>query len=322
VKWINISNKTDGKVIVTGPSHCAWAYFFLYHIPMLSTLRKNNPDAIIVSGGYLSDWWYTKKYCDYYVGHPIDNNVRTMIGRNHETKNPTTNDLVELTKSQFGRVDSIISTDGDDRTTGRMYKQYLGILEKFPFKSDCTSNRIAIWGRWKPNCRRTINNGRKEHWDRTIEFLLNNGYDVSIMGSRGGSYASDRNDVKSFLDIDDMNRAEDTFKHLETCLCSLSNISAPAHFCQFIGHPLCIFNLSDREQTLMTDRNQFGTLTSFCVPKPWEHWTGPNPMRNHKYDDYKNIWEEHLLNFFDRVRTEPSYKTEISDTTFLKKYLG
>ncbi len=320
--WNDISGRTEGKVIVTGPSHCAWAYFFLYHTPFLAKIREENPDAIIVGGGYESDWWYARGLCDYYVGHPIDNKIKTLVGRQPGTTNPMTADLVELAKEKLGRVDSIISVDGDDLQTAALYRNHFDVtIKRPPYKHDPTSNRIAIWGRHKPNSARTIYNCKPEHWDRTIDYLINKGFDVSIMGAKGGCYESQRCDVESMLDLPEQTRAQQTFEHLEGCLCSLSDLNASAYVCMYLGHPVCIFNAQYREIGAIPVRNVFNTLTTCGNPWDWPDWRGPNPAHAAEYDDYKDVWETAIDDMIKRARTEKVCELDEVNMGFMAKYV-
>lgn len=321
--WTDLTGRKEGRIIATGPANCAWAFFFLYHIPLLTKLRQDNPDAIIVTGGFFSDWWYAQDLCDYYVGYPIDNKVATLTGRPAGAVSPTTSDVVELVKQKLGRApDEVISLDGSHRDVGRIYAQHFDVMVKRPpLKHNPDSNRIAIWGRYKPGCERTIYNCVPEHWDRTIDYLISKGYDVSVMGAKGGSYESKRPDVISLLNEPEEWRAKVTFDHLEECLCSLSDLNASGIVCLFLGHPTCFFNAQYREMGIIPVRNPFKTIVHFGNPWEWPDWRGPNPAHTAKYDEYKDVWENAIDEIIKRSRTEKHCELDEVNMSYMSKYL-
>jgi len=304
MEWINITDKKEGKVILVGPFVGGWAYFFLAYYPMIHRIRQDNPDAIIVASGYLSDWWYLKDVADYYVGFEIDNAAERRLGRNPTINDPSTDMIIAFAIHNNIKPAYVYFLDGDDEITAHTYGENTTVIPRIPYTHDGKSNIISVWGRNK-SAGRLVNNGSNEHWDRTIEYLLSKEFEVVVMGATGGSYTNSK--VYDMTGLPENDRARLTTEKMSECLCSLHDCSSSANYTQFIGNPTMIFNIDPRNAVLFRRRNLFETLTEFYCPRKWDKWTGPNPMIGVPYDDYGAEWEKAIDRFIASAKTETPY---------------
>ena len=317
MKWISMTRKTDGDVICIGPFVGGWAYFFFCYLPFVKRIREEHPDAILVASGYLSDWWYLLKYCDYYVGFDIDMSATRTIGRNETVNDPTTADIVKMTTERLSLPTKVYNMDGDDAAHNHIYRTFNRDVEKIHCAHDHKSNTIAVWGRRKPGGR-VSNNGSSEHWDRTVEYLISKGFDVKVFGTKTGNYRPTNDEAQDLTGYTEMERAQKTAGEMAKCLCSLHDCSSSANYSQFVGNPTLIFNCNPRDEVLFQRRNLFGTMTAFCNPKSWGDgelsWKGPNPMIDVPYDDYASMWEKSIDVFIEHSRTRAPYATAVAST--------
>jgi hypothetical protein len=306
LSWINITeSKVDGKHIIgVGPFNGGWAYFFLSYYPFIHKIRELHPNAVIVASGYLSDWWYLRHVIDYYVGFEIDHNAIRRTGRNETTKDPTDHDVKKFIENKFGTLNGFIYTGGNDQHVHDLYKAYCTEVPKIECAHNNKSDTIAVFGRMKPGGR-VSNNGNKEHWDQTVEYLKSKNFKVVVGGSAGGSYQNDS--VVDLTTLEDSIRAELTTEAMEQCLCSIHDCSSTANYSQFIGNPTLIFNCNPRDKVLFDRRNMFGTLTGHCIPRKWGDWRGLNPMDGIPYESYRELWEACIDDFVAKCRVEKPF---------------
>lgn len=317
-----ISGRTEGEIIAVGPFTGSWAYFFMMYYPMMYRIKQEKPDCILIGAGFEDDWWYVRDWCDYYVGFPFEQLITREAGFGVDGVNPTDTDIYKFVMKEFGRCDYFVELGDTKPGVGDTYYQYAGLTPKLPYTHNPKSNRVCIFGREKPGGR-TVNNGSREHWDRTIQFLLGKGYQVSVAGMAGGSYVSDHPAVYNLTKFNAQDRAQLTTEHLSECICSLHDCSSTLNYTQFVGNPTLIFNADYRNRHLIRERNIYGTLTGFYCPKEWGHWL-ENPMFGVSYDEYATQWEQAIESFIKSARTQPPYTSEMGDTalTFMSKRNG
>ncbi len=338
---IKITNRdpSTSPIIAVGAFVGIWGYFFLKYLPMLVTLRQQHPNAFIVGAGYLSDWWYLRDICDAYIGFPVDHSLRRTIGWNEELRTTNTNeDLTDtsvknIIAEHFGECDKYYHMQNDDATVEHMLSTFVTSIPVIGHElgepSGPTSNKIGIWGRMKPGGR-TTSNGSTEHWEKTIDYLVDAGYEVSVLGMKTGSFSSTNGKVKVLTDLHDTERAYATITEARSCLATLHDCSSTINYCQVIGVPAMVFNCNPRDEFgFRNHSNIFGTLTDFYNHNSWEKvkpayganiWQD-NPNANLQWDEYHYEWYTALEKFICRCRTEPAFTREVSTERGIFSYM-
>ncbi len=101
--------KDDTKIIFVGPYTGSWGHLFHFHLPIVNRLREENPDAFIVSAGYIGDDFYYRDSdgnhtIDAYLAYPTNPDIRRVygVGQGQSDEIKQARDNVE---QQFGRID-------------------------------------------------------------------------------------------------------------------------------------------------------------------------------------------------------------------------
>jgi len=316
-----------------------WGYFFLKYLPMAVQLRKQNPNAFIVCAGYMSDWWYLRNICDAYIGFPVDHSIRRTIGWNDDlVKNNTNPDITDLSvrniiTNNFGTLSTYHSMQHEDAHVENLLSTFVTSIPVIGHEVNMShnpqSNKVGIWGRMKPGGR-TTSNGSTAHWENTIDYLVDAGYEVVVLGMKDGSFNSTNDKVKLLTDIPEKERAKTTLKETRTCLFTLHDCSSTINYCQVTTNPALVFNCNPRDMFGFSNHsNIFGTLTDFYNHNSWDGvapsdgvniWQD-DPNKNLEWDKYKDGWTTAIEKFAERCRTEPAFTRDRSSERGIFSYM-
>jgi hypothetical protein len=119
VKTFGKERKPRQRLIFHGPYTGSWGHLFHFFIPITNRLREDNPDAFIVSAGYVGDDFYYKnehgKYTiDGYIGFPTDPEVRRVYGLGQANYNDSIRNADFICEDYFGKIDVSYKTPDKD----------------------------------------------------------------------------------------------------------------------------------------------------------------------------------------------------------------
>lgn len=310
---LSITGRKSDNVIGVGPFLGAFAHVFLRYYPMITRIRQENPDAVIICGGEIGNWWYFRNLVDYYIGLTTNQQMTLSVGWNEDVWNKMDNpyyadeNFRNLIIKQVGSCNRYFTTQLSPVEMEEVYRENccsiapIGSELGIPYNPN--SKAIGISCRKKPDSRGETN-AYETHFNYTLSYLVDKGYTPIVYGMRGVSCEPKIDGCVNLVNEDEKFRAEKTTKSLLRCRFILGYATSATDYAMSLGLPILVFDCNPRQECIYrVHTNLFYSLMDVFNPQEWKdplNWKELAPGTYLPYEYYKDRWESAIEDFADR----------------------
>jgi len=272
-----ITDKTS--IIFVGPYVGSWGHLFHFHIPIVNRLREENPDAFIVSAGYIGDDFYYRDEngdhtIDAYLAYTTNSDIRRVYGI-FQADYGEIKDAREVCIETFGRIDVDHTNPGSDHE----WMQFLHRMKRTHYRlgmfpqADYTDgkNYVVLHSKnSKPLAGRDprgeqISNADYE-FDKEFVAALAKHIKIYVIGIPGECNTFEGDNIEDFTDLSAEKRPEVLLPLTNGARAMVSTSSASTiNYALSVGCPSICFACRRYKNNHDTKYNYYGTPTRHHV---------------------------------------------------------